>query len=571
MPELNYLIKEIIPGIADVSDADIDLFFDSPEGLELNQLISRGHFDTSRHLFSTGYSSALSPHGPSSKSSKISAFQNKIKESISFITLRSAIIQTRLQCFFEYQFLSQADQALLANTPYSTAFYTSRDKKRWIEAMENDTDIRVIQIRNQIHSHRSQLLRQARDQMGCIVSHSIQSDVLYPIVQTIYHPKRSTLERKTTLEPYLKPFQYRNAIWNQPDQHPAWWSVYNALSYITEHVGISNVKEYMNRIADAHTFYQFFGLTNEHGGWQLDYLDLYNYNRNQENISTLKAIFYALISPLHAFFHEYVQIARYEKNQFNIMIRALIPILIVSLFLVCIFSFMAPLAISELLEFLFFFPALYAAIGAASAYVELKNQTYTAFISFWWGDLYQTPAFQVNARLLTSFNDPTLAQSIADFYICALKECDLKEQEFALIPKGTLTTSQLNDRKNNFIRKSTLLLEWYDLHSHEDLGCDETPMIIKKRLYTDGLSEHEQLKSNTTRYADRLIEEVDMHLKPNRNEPTAATSRWPFFSLEQQTRKLGQQCTDHQEKLTRIESIYSQLGKEEQNLSRPLI
>ncbi len=541
------IVNKIIPGIAEVSPEDQNVFFYSPEGAELIRLVSNNHFDTSYAIGGIGDSYALRLKRPA-LDNKITDFQNKIESSESFLALKTAIIQRRLQCLWEYQSLSLEEQKILADTTYSIEFYQSQNIQAWMMAMQQDNAQHIINIRHQMDHKRNQLLRQARNQMGVILSRNIDPNTLYSLAKEIYLSKKDIKEKRNTIHQYMN----LHSIWNQRVQPP---TLSMSISYLAQHVDVSNIKRYMDRIGDAHTFYQFFGLSTGHGGWELNYLDLYNYNRNRESISSAKAVLYALISPLHAFFHEYVQIAQYEKNALSIMIRALIPILIIGLFLGGTLSLMAPLAVSELIEFLFFFPALYAAIGVASAYVELKNQAYADFITFWWGDIYQTPAFQVNPRLLRSFDDDLeRAQSIADFYILSLKACDKKEQEYALIPKGTLTTNQLDDRKKNIIRKSTLLLEWYDIHSNDELGCDETPSIIKRRLHTDGLDERQQLIQNTTRYTDLFLGEVDTHL----NEPARQTNPCLFFSLKNETRNVGQRCAEHEEKLARIESIYSQ-------------
>lgn len=555
MPHLDSLIEKIIPGISTISREEQDLFFQSEEGAALSRFIKTYHCSPPG-LLSTGYASALNRN---KRHNDILAFRRKIEESASFISLRVAIVRVRLNDYFWYQFLNQDEQAILASRPYSIAYYNqSLDLNAWVDAMHQDDDARIIQIHHQMHNKRSQLLLQAKKQIGCILNPSLSSDDLEHLIKIMYHPQPSSENKKTLLHRHLSPLHNSSNVWNQRGHFD--WSISSALSSLARNVGLTNIKQYMDRIADAHTFYQFFGLSAEHGGWQLDSLDLYNYTRNQENISALKKVLYALIKPQHAFFHEYVQIARYEKNALSIIIRVLIPILVVALFLVLTFELIAPLVISELLEFLMFFPALYLSMGAASAYVELKNQAYTNFVVWWWGDIYKTPAFQVNPRLIESFHGAELAQSIADFYILSLKECDQIEREYALIPKGTLTSKQLSDQNDVIVRKSMLLLEWYDLHSHDDLGCDETSSIIKDRLRIDGLYTHKQLKKDTSRYVDLFVDELRDNLSPPIEPQIIEATRWPFFNQNRATIHLGEKCAAHYEKIACIDSIYSQLG-----------
>ncbi|HBI21142.1 MAG TPA: hypothetical protein DDY37_00895 [Legionella sp.] len=378
-----------------------------------------------------------------------------------FRSCQLAIIRARLNNeFFWYQFLNQAERDLLADTLYSREYYYFNNLMDWRNAMAQDQDARIAPIDRKIQEKTNELVVQAKEHLGCILFNAVSQDQVNSLIPIIYDPKKNRDEKKTLLRQYSNLANRHAPVSLHGDDVTS--VISDALSYIAFNIGITSsldkMKRYLDRIADAHTFYQFFGLAGEHCGWELEAIDMYNYTRNQENISTIKEVLYALITPQHAFFHEYVQIARYEKNQLNLIIRVLIPLVVIALFLVLTFSLMAPLVISEMLEFLMFFPALYLATAVASAYVELKNQAYTNLMVWWWGDIYSTPAFHVNPRLLKAFSTPELAQSIADFYTSSLKACDAIQAQYTSKPKGTLSADELASRKEMIHRKSTLLL-----------------------------------------------------------------------------------------------------------------
>ena len=402
---------------------------------------------------------------------------------------------------------------------------------------------------------------QVNEHMRSTLCHGISDDAFDALVESIYNREQSSDAKKTLLRQHLNQMSHRRAVWSQDDDLTS--RISDALSFLALNLGIGShldhFKKYMDRIADAHTFYQFFGLSGEHCGWELDALDIYNYTRNEQNISTIKEVLYALTRPQAAFFHEYVQIARYEKNQWYLILRVLIPLVVIAISLVFIFSIIAPLAISEMLEFLLFFPALYLSMALASAYVELKNQAYTNLMAWWWGDVYSTPAFHVNPRLLQAFVTPELAQTIADFYTSSLKECDAIDAQYRCKPKGTLSSAEMEEQKEIILRKSTLLLEWYDVHSHHDLGYDKIPSIIQNRLQKEHVRTSQQLKKDSELYVEHFIDELQDHISTSTGVQATESMRGLFFSRSHGTSHLGMRCADRHKKIDQMDSIYSSL------------
>ena len=553
------LMNKIIPGISRVSLEEKEAFLSSNEGRELDTKIKTGYFQAPTYM-----SLDTIKFHSSFKREKINDFWIRIQRSESFLKLKHAIIREQLKIHFcEYRLLNEDQQQTLAKTSYSSLLYSEKfsekTKAAWRQAFREDANVDVTEARNYLHEKISQFLKHANTQFGFLFPRLPDKDLFY-LAQHIYDPTCERATKQQRLEQQLEQSKRRHEMWLLRDKEDLLhhWTIKGALSRLVNNVVTSNLSEYMSRIADAHTFYQFLGLSTENGGWELDYLDLYNYARHQESIATAKNVLYVLMKPLHAFFHEYVQLARYEKNMLNIVLRALIPIIMVGIFLVLSYSLVMPFAIHELLEIVMIIPTLYLSLAGASGYVMLKNHISSACTAYWWGDMYKTPAFQVNERMLSAFqNEPKLAQSIADYYTNSIKESDQIERDFAKIPAGCLTSDELDSRKNNLTRKSTLLLEWYDIHSNLELGADKTPSIVSNRLHLDGKTTYDKFSQESETFIEYFLDDVDKQIDEIRQQPSIhSSSNHLFFSRSSRAEAQGKACVGQLEKIACIETIY---------------
>lgn len=560
MYDSNPIIQKIFPDLSMVSKQEQDVFFDSNEGKRLQKLIENRDFELSV-FFSDSMLTRFARGISTGK--KIKDFQNSIKHSASFLRLKDAIIQHHLNHhLFEFRMLSKEQQQQLVSTEYSKRLYESRDIKAWYAELCDDTQESALAIKDELKKQTKAFHEMIQDQIGFLFNLEPDNSRVHYYTAWIYDLKSTSEDKKVWLIEQLKPTVARNKMWEAQDRAKYFEPYFKppTFSSVFNNIISDEAREYLNRIADTHTFYQILGLSTENGGWELDYLDLYNYSRNEESIYSLKNVLYTLIKPQHALFHEYVQIARYEKNMFNIVFRAVVPILVMGLFIVIGFDLIAPFVIPELVEFLMIFPALYLASAAASVYVELKNIGYRAFIDYWWGDIYNTPEFQDNGRMLKAFkNDSTLVKSITDFYTSNLRECDKIERNLIKESKGGLSQEQLDAQKSNKIRVLTLLMEWHKIESEPELGYDKIPAIVKARLYEDGLIEYKKLNLDVALYVNKFVDELDTHLKTNTTSQMD-NNRWSFFSNGHESDLLKQRCIAEKQKIACIETLYPQVA-----------
>ncbi|MFI4963284.1 MAG: hypothetical protein ACHP6H_05450, partial [Legionellales bacterium] len=162
-------------------------------------------------------------------------------------------------------------------------------------------------------------------------------------------------------------------------------------------------------------------------------------------------------------------------------LRILIPLSIIVLFFFVLSIALA--SVPEVFLAIIVIPALYAATALASGYLMVKENLRSMILKTYYGGRYEIPEYQISPRMIHAFGTQTKAQSIRDFYMDALKECDEKEQQFYIkYELGTLSSREIEARKNNFKEKFSLVMEWYDIHTNPDLGSDQVLSIALNRL-----------------------------------------------------------------------------------------
>ncbi|MDF1827706.1 MAG: hypothetical protein P1U39_05460 [Legionellaceae bacterium] len=273
------------------------------------------------------------------------------------------------------------------------------------------------------------------------------------------------------------------------------------LTSLEEHLGfvyknpLKTAKKYIDKVANAYMLYRFLGFTSEHMvlGFGLEAVpipsvDLLNYHilhRDRQSIHDFLGVLYTLSIPFRFFFHEYADIARFEKNPLIICLRAFLPFCVMGVILSCAYTILLPLAAHVFLEYMLFIPTLYLSIATAGAYIRYKNSTYTAMLEWWYGSLYMAPQFHANQRIETAFlHHGELSTRVARYYANSLEACDLIEQNYAK-RESTLRESEISDREANKKFKYSLFCEWFALHDRQDLGTDRIPAIVLERLSSD--------------------------------------------------------------------------------------
>ena len=258
----------------------------------------------------------------------------------------------------------------------------------------------------------------------------------------------------------------------------------NSLSYLFwQNKGVSDSTKFIHKLLDAHMFIQYSGMSTQNESSYLVFFDLLNYGRTLDQILEVKSIFYGLIKPFIPLYYEYKHIGLTEKSTFRKFIRTLIPICIVVAAVVAIFLMFSPLALAEIPLILIAIPSIILGLYLASQYVVWKDVIHQAVREKYWGSPFETPEFQVNARMEKIFGDKDKAKLIKDIYINELKLCDEKEKTYREGANlNTLTKKEeLELRNENNEKRLVILLEWYDIHSNGRTANSAGLGIIKSR------------------------------------------------------------------------------------------
>ncbi|WP_141676669.1 hypothetical protein [Legionella jamestowniensis] len=258
---------------------------------------------------------------------------------------------------------------------------------------------------------------------------------------------------------------------------------------------VEKTKEFLNKLADAHAFIQATGFSTQNESSFLAILDIYNYGRTAEQIAETRRIISSLLNPFLSLYREYRDIAFYEKSGYRKILRTVMPLLVVAAFVTLVAALLAPLAIPELAFTIILIPTLFLGMVLATKYVEIKDKVYKILREVYYGSPFQIPEFQVNARMVAVFGTEEKAQVVRDFYVQELQVCDETEAFYqASGESGILRQEELENRKENLIRRHSLCLEWYDIHSNVNLGYEKVPQLVLNRLTETGGREYEALK-----------------------------------------------------------------------------
>lgn len=302
---------------------------------------------------------------------------------------------------------------------------------------------------------------------------------------------------------------------------PAQEFLSNNIATITE-----PVSQYVDEMQSAHLFYRFFGISSDHMvlGNNAEYsffpfvniFDYSIYHSSRQSIHDAMKVWKALFRPLKPFFHEYVEMAQTEKNLINMMFRAFMPFLIMSIVLSLGYAAVLPLAYHQLIEYIFFIPAFYFSIIIASQYIQIKNYLYLQFVQLYYGSIYKTQYFQADDTLIRTFQSNELANQIAQYYAWGLEECDKIEKAYQYYP---LNSQHIDARQANIQLKSDLSKEWRDFKTSL-LPIEKIARTFESRLHKDNKFCHARVK-----------ELIDIYFKSNE-------ARKESIKLEFQTLKL---------------------------------
>jgi len=273
-------------------------------------------------------------------------------------------------------------------------------------------------------------------------------------------------------------------VWQKGSEVEADSEMLSSLSYLFWHSkAVNKTTEFFNRLADAHAFIQYTGMSTQNESSYLALLDLYNYHRSAEQVTKTKKILLSLVKPFLPLYQEYEEIAFYEKSVFRKVFRTVMPLIVIAAFVVLVAVMLSPLAIPELAFLVAAIPALFLGIYLASKYVTLKNKLYQDLRRKYYGGPFEIPEFKINQRMKRIFGSNENAEVIRGIYIDELKTCDELEKSYSKrAEEGLLSEQELAARKKNSTKRHSILLEWYDIHSNNDLGYEKIPQIVRNRL-----------------------------------------------------------------------------------------
>ncbi|STX52190.1 Uncharacterised protein [Legionella busanensis] len=362
-----------------------------------------------------------------------------------------------------------------------------------------------------------------------------------------------------------------NDPWTQEDKTDSTSSL-NSLSYLLSHPIVNQANEFLRRLSDAHAFIQATGFATQNESSFLAIFDFYNYNRAANQVAEAKSILTNLFSPFLPLYTEYKEIALYEKSIFWKLYRTVMPVIIAVSFIVLVASLLSPLGLPELAFAAVFIPALFIGIALATKYVQVKDKVYNGLREAYYGGAYEIPEFQINERMLASFGNYDKAKLARDYYIEAIKTCiELDKFYQSDKEKGILTTEQLEAQKDNAAQLNLLYLEWYDIHSNNELSYTAAPDIIFKRLRNESKKEYQALKetfnqelTKINEAVDRAVNDLEKTLDPKiTKNPKKETLKQmsPTLEIHYTPKLFKPRCLTHQQKAQKYVDLAEQLSQ----------
>lgn len=335
---------------------------------------------------------------------------------------------------------------------------------------------------------------------------------------------------------------------------------------------VEKTKEFFDKLADAHAFIQATGFSTQNESSFLAIIDLYNYGRTADQIIETKTILLSLLQPFAPLYAEYRDIALYEKNVYSKLLRTVMPMLIATAFVVLISVLFAPLIVSELVFTIVLIPTLFLGLALATKYVALKDSAYKSLREIYYGGAFEIPEYQINQRMLCAFKNKENALAVRDFYVEEIKKCEEIETSLqAGHEAGLLNQEAIKARKENQLRRHTLCLEWYDIHSNTSLGWEKTADLVLARLTEVSSREYHCLQKGLDEDSPKLLEillamilDLKQSLIPEISNDSVEEKR-DFFSVKRTTDNYSPslfkpiQLIEHKKQTEKLDQITSNI------------
>jgi hypothetical protein len=586
---INALTYKLIPGLDLLSTAEVDAFFQDEGNKKLKQSL-----ETITKNGLTSNSSALA-HLPTysdpafrrsmasqNKDRWINTMREELFKNPDFIPLKNLISKAILKKIFRESYFIECEVPNdLINTVYTEALYHSRyiqgksfetAIKTWLNAFQLDATSAATKMKNDILTRQKQLIDATNEHIGFLLpacSTSIMESLLFSIGITLYYSDESADNKiaklKEQFQRYLDEWGIRESEFLLSELNA---SLSSLLHKTLQSMGLQKTKEQVDRIANVHLLFGILGLR-EPSGAILEGLDVYNYLSFSEEVSHFKTVFLAMLKPVRSFFNEYVQISRIEKDRWTCILRAIMPILIMTCFVAFFFSLLVPFAMHAIIEIMMLIPVLYVSMVLASSYVDLKNMLAEKAIIYFYGSRYEHPDYLVNDRLLKGFeNNQQIAAGVRGYYVFCFTECDkIKSPLAAKFQKGCLCEDESQLYEAMIHREALLKAEWFDIHDNYYLAVDKIKSIFYQRLNLDAAEARKNIVREGNVYIERLVNDMDQQLQkvettqdsPEIQAPQRS-ARWSLFKPTDPTDFLAQKCKRQQEILRLTETTRLTVG-----------
>ena len=272
-----------------------------------------------------------------------------------------------------------------------------------------------------------------------------------------------------------------------------------SLSYLLSACVSEKDKAFLHKKASGFAALQASSFSTQNENSHLALFDFINTLRVEDTVEEGIFTISKLLQPFTPILNEYRNIAKHERNIAFIFFRTLMPMLIMAAVVIFVAALLTSFAIPEAFSLIILVPTIYMGLIAANSYIVSKDSLYYSSRQYWYGGQFEIPEYKINSRMEVGFKNNTTATVVRDFYIEQLKLCFETEKTYYQKTPGTLTESEIAHRKANRERKCMLDLEWFDVHSNDELGSDKILPIVLKRLQQDLKKECTSLKKELTR------------------------------------------------------------------------
>lgn len=265
-------------------------------------------------------------------------------------------------------------------------------------------------------------------------------------------------------------------------------TIESSFSHLWKNKQTEKLGKLLREMADAHAIIQATSCSTQNENSFLACFDAVNYVRSYKQIAEFKYILFSLLQPFKHILYEYRDIALYTSSSHYKFLRMMMPILVPTAFLIFVSS-----VLTETAFWIALIPALIVGLALASQYIWLKNYVYTYFHE--WDGPYNVKEFEVNERMRNVFKSQEAAEEVRHFYVTELERCDTLNNELETKRKTKGLEEGEHDRiKENLTRRDTLCLEWFDIHSNENMPTNIISKFVLAQVEATLSIESKKLK-----------------------------------------------------------------------------